>query len=1607
MAALPQRRGSYFEDFLRKKGITAPIHLERDKLISDRAAYISYLESTIERLAFACMTVEDADSRMAAQDMQISALQSSVESLTAMITGAQSYSERQGQECGAAVAALHVGLNEIDARLQAQSETLSKCAALVATIEQGVNGHANRIAMLEDAATNNLRMLDSLINLQTDTEDKVRNELSRVAVGVDKALAAADHRLGEATALAAKAVAQADTAVATAADATLAASRAADTATNAESVALAAAGEAKSAAQAAAAAQTEIIRSAQNASCAAAAATSAEAIASGALRAVLSGAAAANALPSREIGVSGQPSALTSVPLASHVPPSLASSTATATEHHQAVQTAVSSVLEAASAQISTISQRVYALESDSVQMRGLMSDHHKAVLREVDSKLDDVRQSSDAAIQQASARLELLASNSLSSARASVAATAAELQQRIEHVASSLITWENQFKADRDQDDAELRAVVQSAISSNAEATARSVDSVREDCRGEMRSIVDAVRRVQRQVNDILGDGAGIDEGGPASPNRLTSATTGVAAPTSPARTASASAGARTAAWMPAIAHASTEISARIDALSSSFAVGTTEREQLLKVAELQASRWSAVQESVASLQNEVSALADRCAALEAACADTAPAPAVLAESDSMQAAAAPARPSASAGTTITSESGAAPYQLTASQLLRMIDDAVAPRMAELSAHLRSAVDHQLASVAQSVESAVAAAAAAQASASSASSAAAAAATVSTQPQQEPPSREAVSPSLAPGQLEAVVSTMASDREAQHKAYGELRAAVLHAEAKCESLVNDAVQLCHSVADSARAVLAKVDARIALVELGHLQLQVQSQQPLLQLHHPIQQSRQHDSAGSSVGTGPIAAHPQQSASMLGSTSSAAGTGRASHEFSRRSRPLTRSVSPLAAASSASLPSAFRQSAEGNQWELQHASYSAGGGDGSSHGGSAASARGAGLGASLAPPPTTLNAILSRSQSPQGRAVIAAGPTQLLPHASHVVPVAAPGTGQTHTQHMHAQHAQMHSSSGARSESRLAAVEDRLNYVADSITWLADEVHSALYSGRGGARGPSPGFGTHAGASVRSPKRDGYEQTTSTSMVSGGRGGSSSSVPASVVIGSPSAGARSRSPTRAPSASAHQSGVPARFQQHQCDEGSVEQRMLTDIDQLRSKWRGYVPRPIGAPFPAFASDAAAGSVVDADGDYTQGGVVDLSAYDHDFDQHQQQLVHRDELPLGGTFLLTQTLPRSGIQSTPTGGEASVPSSTLGRSFDATSQQPALNEPASAEGTDATRANLGSITSSISAGSGGGMPVSVSFVLSPVSPASTAAGAAETAAQLSQSQPREEASAFASVPASLGNQSPQLLLQPQWPPVPAPMPASAGAGGAHPRRIVNQRAADAASAAEPGTDGGVTASVPSTRLDGDDDAVSAGSDTAAGAVVASFSSSEQPVDSYSTFAEQIEAQLEVARQTVEAAVASTILHVSSSSSSTSSRPAARMLSRSRTGSSASLTISGAHASEASVSTSLLAPPGGGVTSGLGSLPAWYQQRADELGVQLGTPKAASAAAAAAGSRSRPSSRPPSQPHSRSSSLRGGQMATGTGGARSNSRPASRPGSRRAPGAGQLQ
>ena len=94
-----QLRGSYFEAWLRRQGLTAPAGAPaHDKGVAERGVYLSFLEAQLEKTAAAALEAHDLRDRLATQERLLTEVVARLNGVSAAVVSAQAYSERQGEE---------------------------------------------------------------------------------------------------------------------------------------------------------------------------------------------------------------------------------------------------------------------------------------------------------------------------------------------------------------------------------------------------------------------------------------------------------------------------------------------------------------------------------------------------------------------------------------------------------------------------------------------------------------------------------------------------------------------------------------------------------------------------------------------------------------------------------------------------------------------------------------------------------------------------------------------------------------------------------------------------------------------------------------------------------------------------------------------------------------------------------------------------------------------------------------------------------------------------------------------------------------------------------------------------------------------------------------------------------------------------------------------------------------------------------------------------------------------------------------------------------------------------------------------------------------------
>ena len=141
--------GSYYEQYKRHKGVK-PGGLQDQRLLTDRAAYISFLEVQLERVSAACLSTQGFGDRIDQIQGQLYGTEEKILNLTHLVKLSQSYYDRQYEQMGQAAA-------ESGEQLMKLSDGVSNGDAMVREARQDVRVIAERT---DDALRTHARTLE-------------------------------------------------------------------------------------------------------------------------------------------------------------------------------------------------------------------------------------------------------------------------------------------------------------------------------------------------------------------------------------------------------------------------------------------------------------------------------------------------------------------------------------------------------------------------------------------------------------------------------------------------------------------------------------------------------------------------------------------------------------------------------------------------------------------------------------------------------------------------------------------------------------------------------------------------------------------------------------------------------------------------------------------------------------------------------------------------------------------------------------------------------------------------------------------------------------------------------------------------------------------------------------------------------------------------------------------------------------------------------------------------------------------------------------------------------------------------------------------------------
>lgn len=789
-SALPPRR-SYFEDFLRSRSHSAggarPMRLESDKLVTDRAAYISFLETQLERVTAACLAVDALEERLRASEAQNVQLNDKLVALTQLTQLTQSYTERQGQEAGTAVATLHAALQDTMARAEAQSAQMAAMAAHMARLEESGNLAQARVDALEQAQAR--AQEDSVAT--SNRVDAVASAVRAVeaASATRATVAQLTHALEGVDAKVDRAVARVTEAVQVADAARAGAQRAADTAIAAEASAIAASEAARSAASASVSASTDAQRATHAASDASRRAAAAGSTANAALRNVV---AAAAGVPSAAVA-GDDASPYMPTPLSSPGGPTVVTwpqPGAPIPTSSDAVGDALTRVLDIVLPHVNHLASRVSALDTDLARTRTSAADHSQAHARSLATAEADIH----ARISEVSTEMR----GSLS-----------RLSERVEEVGTAWTTWEAAFSDGH----AQARDAAAAAARSRDAAEAAQREQDREAASREhaqLRASVDTCSsRLTALETAVLGE----------APLHA-SAATGVVQARETA--ASPALGTRIASQVQTAVDAALEdINAELEALQTQQITNDTEHKQLVRATDSLVRRWTEAHEAITELQAQLADVREHTGAPTTAAFGGA-----SAATPGMQPAGMASPAAASPGSSTVSHR----------DVLRIVDTIVQPRMQDIAAELHTRLTEEIAAATaqgsspsrrRSPARSPAPHTRAHSSAAASPSADGMADVRGLETAFERAARSTLSLSSVAAAAPPVAALNATvpvdvraliedERRARADALSQMRVSVEGAERACRTVAADAVRTCTDIAHNTQTLIARVEGLIA-----------------------------------------------------------------------------------------------------------------------------------------------------------------------------------------------------------------------------------------------------------------------------------------------------------------------------------------------------------------------------------------------------------------------------------------------------------------------------------------------------------------------------------------------------------------------------------------------------------------------------------------------------------------------------------------------------------------------------------------------------------------------------------------------------------------------
>lgn len=194
--------GSYYAEYMRSNALLKHGH-ERHarRLLTDRGAYISFLEVQLERVSAACLAAQSFEARLAALEAARSAQETQLGALSSVARLSHEFAEQSAEQakgdaraldsrCAAWTEKLSREVREQQARADTASEQLHRCEDFVQRLAERVESDAaaqerddlrtlvfaleTRLENMQSATLDTDKHLEFLKDLVTDRFDKVR-----------------------------------------------------------------------------------------------------------------------------------------------------------------------------------------------------------------------------------------------------------------------------------------------------------------------------------------------------------------------------------------------------------------------------------------------------------------------------------------------------------------------------------------------------------------------------------------------------------------------------------------------------------------------------------------------------------------------------------------------------------------------------------------------------------------------------------------------------------------------------------------------------------------------------------------------------------------------------------------------------------------------------------------------------------------------------------------------------------------------------------------------------------------------------------------------------------------------------------------------------------------------------------------------------------------------------------------------------------------------------------------------------------------------------------------------------------------------------------------